>query len=175
MRQFGTAFGCVVSVLLAALSLAACSGDDDGSTEPNPAPDIPESVASVTLDEVGCTYEGDETPKAPFFYMDTNNLVSSYSFFEVDRIPADVTTQVVEAFFNRDPATLKQGVGFPGVPADWRLMRRTGMQTGTGGMLVGDPMPGNPQQLVAGQRYVVWCSTGEPPSAVFLAAVIEAT
>lgn len=38
----------------------------------------------------------------------------------------------------------------------------------TGSMLFGN------QPLVAGQRYVVWCSTSEP-TAVFFAAVIEAT
>ena len=183
MRHVGDAFGRTVLVVLATLCLTACSGDNDGATEVDQMPDTPESVARATLDEVGCTYDGEETPKAPFFYMDTTNLTSSWGSFEVNRIPADVSNVVVEAFFNSAQLKLEQGQAFSGIPADWSLMRRGGMPTGTGSMLVGDPMPGNPQQLIAGQRYVLWCSTSEPPTlstsgpptAVFLAAVIEAT
>lgn len=153
--------------------LAACSGDgDDGSG-------VPESTASVTLDEASCTYEGDETPEAPAFYMDTINLASSFSFFEVDRVPADTTNDEVEAFFEDAQETIEEGGAFPGPPADWRLNRGSGQITGTGSMLVGDPTFDD-QMLVAGRRYVVWCSIGdpppgEPPTAVYFAAVVEPT
>jgi hypothetical protein len=156
--------GIALGIVLVSGVVFWVSGGDDGAT-----------VASVTLDEVGCTYEGDETPNAPFFYMDINNLEPGFNYFEVDGIPADVTTDEVKGFFEDAQETLEQGGVFPGVPADWRLNRRTGIYTTeTGSMLVGDPIYEN-QGLVAGQRYVVWCSTGEPPTAVSFAAVIEAT
>lgn len=179
----------IVAVVLAAITLivlAEYGADDgnDGQAATDSTPAEPETIATVTLDEVGCIYEGDQTPKAPAFMMNTVKLTSGYGVFEVDRIPADVTNHEVEEFFEDAGETLRKGGGFRGVPADWRLNRRGGQATTTGGMLVGDPSFPD-QALHAGQRYVVWCATAETPtleapteqrpSAVFLAAVIEAT
>lgn len=178
----------ILAVVLGAIALVALIelGGDDG-VEPaatDSTPSQPETIATVTLDEVGCTYEGDRTPEAPAFMMDTVNLTSGYGLFEVDGIPADVTNEEVEEFFEDAQVTLSLGGGFRGVPADWRLNRGGGQSTQMGGMLVGDPLFED-QMLVAGQRYVIWCSTAETPTpesptdnrptAVFLAAIVEVT
>jgi hypothetical protein len=141
---------------------AACGGDDESG---NPR---------LTLDEVGCRYEGDETPKAPTFMVDVDRQVSSFSYFEVDRIPADVTNDEVEAFFEEAQGLLEEGEAFLGLPKGWRLINRGGFGTSTGSMRIGDPVFPD-QKLTPGQRYLVWCSTGEPPIAVFFATVLEPT
>jgi hypothetical protein len=147
--------------------------EDESTTAPDST--SPDPVAHVTLDEVGCAYEGDDTPKAPHFYLGINNLTSGFSHVEVNRVPADVATDDVERFFELQQALLEQGEAFRGLPEEWRPNRRGGLAAATtGAMLVGDPIYPD-QMLVAGQRYVVWCSTGEPPTRVFFAKVVEPT
>ena len=174
----------VVAIVVAGLVLGSWMGDESTATEDESTvmedeSTVPDStsldpVAHVTLDESSCTYEGDDTPKAPAFYLGIDNQTSSFSYVEVDRLPADVAIDEVEAFFEQQQALLEQGEAFRGLPEEWRLNRRAGQSTSTGSMLVGDPTFPD-QMLVAGQRYVVWCSTGEPPTSVFFAKVLEPT
>jgi hypothetical protein len=148
-------------VLVLPVCLPACGDDDSENARPH-----------VTLDEASCAYEGDKTPKAPAVTMDITTRVPSFSIFEVDALPTYVTSEEAEAFFDDAQEALERGEPFPGVPQDWHLNRRAGFAPTTGSMLVGDPTFPE-QMLIAGQRYVVWCSTGEPPTSVFFAAVLE--
>jgi hypothetical protein len=134
--------------------------------------------ARITIDDSDCVYDGDTTPKALTFNVDVDNYASTtYARFELDRIPTNVTNEEVEAFFEEAQHVLAQGGEFAGPPKTWRLINGAGAGTRTGGMRLGDPT--NPDQmLVPGQRYVLWCSTGEPtegspPDAIFFATVLE--
>jgi hypothetical protein len=160
----------VLAIVVAGLVLGFFMEDESTTTPMSSDP-----VAHVTLDEVGCAYEGDDTPKAPYFYLGMNNLTSNFSHVEVNRVPADVATDDVERFFELQQALLEHGEAFRGLPEEWRPNRGGGLAAATtGAMLVGDPTFPD-QMLVAGQRYVVWCSTGEPPTRVFFAKVVEPT
>jgi hypothetical protein len=164
-----------------------------GSTAPLPTVDAiyfatvlepsytPESGANarITINESNCVYEGDTTPKAPTFWMDVDKQVATWAMVELDRIPTNVTNEEVEAFFEEAAQVLAQGGEFAGPPKTWRLINGYGSGVFTGGMRIGDPtLPA--KMLVPGQRYVLWCSTGEPtkdssPDAIDFATVLEAS
>jgi hypothetical protein len=163
-----------LAALVIPLSLAACMGEDDssgGSTNPS---DTTKSGTNprITIDDSDCVYDGDTTPKALTFMVDVDNYATTYARVELDRIPTNVTNEEVEAFFEEAQQVLAQGGEFAGPPQAWRLINGGGFGDGTstGSMRLGTLMPG--------QRYVLWCSTGEPtegspPDAIFFATVLE--
>ncbi len=134
--------------------------------------------ARITINESDCVYDGDTTPKAPTLWMDVDKQVTTWAMVELDRIPTNVTNEEVEAFFKEAQQVLAQGGEFAGPPKTWRLINGYGAGgVFTGGMRIGDPTFPD-KMLVPGQRYVLWCSTGEPtegspPDAINFATVLE--
>jgi hypothetical protein len=169
----------ILSSLALAVPLTACTGDDEPEAGASTTSDTTTDNQAtgnplITFDEAGCTFDGDTTPKAPTFMLDVRNLGSNWVGVAVNRVPADVSDEDVEAFFAAAQEVLAQGGEFAGPPKAWHLLSGGGGATGTASFRIGDDLFPE-KMLVPGQRYVLWCSLGQPPTDVFFVTTLKPT
>ncbi len=145
-------FGMRVAVTVAALvtsvlPLVGCGGDAGNSD------------MLLTLTDLDCTYEGDETPQAGTFSVELVNDSSTPGNFALYTIAAGSEFSDVQAYVEQERQRIAQGAEPLGPPDFLSLVTREDVATGDRGTLSSD--------LIAG-TYALICQHDQPPTAVSL-------
>lgn len=136
-----------VAALVTSVLLAGCGGDA-GSND-----------MLLTLTDLDCTYEGDETPQAGTFSVEIVNDSSTPGIFELYTIAAGSEFSDVQAYVDQEQQRIEQGAEPLGPPDFLSLVTREDVATGDGGTLSSD---------LIGGTYALICQHDQPPTAVSL-------
>ena len=145
----------VVSLAVVVIALLpACSddGDDGGETA--------STEMRLTITDEGCTYEGDETPTGPTFTLNTENQGSRFVNYGLSRIP--------ERYVDVERERLDEGeASFFRMPSYFGFVAGGGIGAGlSGSALI--------ENVTAGV-YALWCANEQPPTTIYVTALLDAT
>lgn len=143
----GTRAMAAISVVLAAVSLAGCGGDDSGSTP------------GLALTDLACTYTGDSTLTAGTFSVEAVNESSKDGVFGIYAIAAGTQFADVQAFVDTEQQKLEQGAAPRPLPAYLTLVTRVIVARQDKGTLTSDLAPG---------QFALVCYQDDPPTAIYL-------
>ena len=145
---FGTRVAVTVAALVTSVLLVGCGGDDAGSND-----------MLLTLTDLDCTYEGDETPQAGTFSVELVNDSSTPGIFELYTIAAGSEFSDVQAYVDQEQQRIEQGAEPLGPPDSLSLVTREDVATGDSGTLSSD---------LTGGTYALICQHDQPPTALSL-------
>ena len=136
-----------VLALVTSVLLVGCGGDA-GSND-----------MLLTLTDLDCTYEGDETPQAGTFSVKLVNESSTPGIFELYAIAAGSEFSDVQAYVDQEQQRIEQGAEPLGPPNFLSLVTREDVATGDSRTLSSD---------LIGGTYALICQHDQPPTAISL-------
>ena len=144
---FGMRVAVTFAALVTSLLLVGCGGDAESND------------MLLTLTDLDCTYEGDESPQAGTFSVELVNDSSTPGIFELYTIAAGSEFSDVQAYVDQEQQRIEQGAEPLGLPDFLSLVTREDVATGDSGTLTSDVTAGT---------YALMCTHDQPPTAVYL-------
>ena len=92
----------------------------------------------ATLTDVGCTYEGDETPAAGMFTVEVENQTASFGAFALAALAEGSTIDDLKPFVQTAQQTFQESGNLPDPPAFYSQVVRVGVEAGESSLLPAD-------------------------------------